>query len=174
MIENPLVLTTVIIAITGLGLWLDRHVRWAGKIGAALLIVGFGAVLSNTGLVPVDSPVYAALSGPVTSLAIVWLLLAVDLRDLKTAGPVMLGAFALAAAGTALGAIVATQVFGGGFPDDQWKLAGVMTGTYSGGSLNFVSVGRELDLPPALYAAATAADNVVTALVHAGQVAMGE
>ena len=72
--------------------------------------------------------------------------------------------FLVAVAGTALGAVIAVFIFGGSFGDDAWKLAGVMTGTYSGGSLNFVAVGRELDLPQSLFTAATAADNVVTAL----------
>jgi uncharacterized membrane protein len=48
--------------------------------------------------------------------------------------------------------------------DETWKLAGTLVGTYSGGSLNFVAVGRALELPDSLFTAAAAADNVVTAL----------
>ncbi|NES71184.1 MAG: DUF819 family protein, partial [Okeania sp. SIO2D1] len=48
------------------------------------------------------------------------------------------------------------------FPEDSWRLAGVMTGTYAGGSLNFVSVGREVGLADVMFSAAAAADNVLT------------
>lgn len=162
MIEAPLALTTVIVGITALSFWLARSFGWASKMGASLLVIVFGALLANLDLVPVSSSVYGMIGGPVTSLAIVWLLFAVDLRDLKIAGPRMLGAFAIAVVATAAGALVAFAVLGHFFPEDGWRLAGVMTGTYSGGSLNFVSVGRAVDLSGAMFAAATAADNLVT------------
>ena len=161
---NPYALAALIAAVTALAFWLDRTYEWAAKVGATLWVIIFGAVLSNLGLVPVSSPVYDGIMGPVTSLAIVWLLFAVDVRDLKDAGPRMVAAFAIAVAATAVGAITAALVFGGAIGDESWKLAGVMTGTYAGGGLNFVAVGRELELSPDLFSAATAADNVMTAL----------
>jgi len=164
MIQDPLALTAVIVGITALAFWLAGRFGWAAKAGATLLVIAFGAVLSNLDLVTAQSPVYGMISGPVTSLAIVWLLFAVDLRSLRAAGPRMLKAFGLAVASTVTGGFVAFALLGRFFPEQAWKLAGVMVGTYSGGGLNFVSVGRELDLPEALFVAATAADNVVTAV----------
>lgn len=163
MIREPLALVTVIVAIAALSLWLAASFRWAARASATLLVIVFGAVLSNLGLVAARSPVYDFLAGPATSLAIAWLLLAVDLRDLRAAGPRMLAAFGLAVTATVAGALTAAAVFHDRLPEG-WKLAGVMTGTYSGGGLNFVSVGRALELPPALFSAATAADNVMTTI----------
>ncbi len=164
MIEDPLALATVIVGITALSFWLARAFGWAAKLGASLLVIMFGAVLANLDLVPVSSSVYSLIGGPITSVAIVWLLFAVDLRDLKVAGPRMLGAFLIAVAATALGALTAFALLGHFFPEHGWQLAGVMTGTYSGGSLNFVSVGRAVGLSGTLFAAATAADNLVTGI----------
>lgn len=164
MISHPLLLAATLAGIMALGFWLDRRYRWARTVGATLLIILFGALLSNAGLVPGASPVYDFITGPVTSLAIVWLLFAVDLRDLKTAGPRMLAAFGIAVAGTAAGACVATLLFADALGGETWKLAGVMTGTYAGGGLNFVAVGREVGLSPAIFGAATAADNLMTGL----------
>lgn len=164
MIQDPLALTALIVGITALAFWLAGRFGWAAKAGATLLVIVFGAVLSNLDLVAAKSPVYGMISGPVTSLAIVWLLFAVDLRSLRAAGPRMLEAFGMAVAATIAGGFVAFALLGRFFPEQAWKLAGVMVGTYSGGGLNFVSVGRELDLPESLFVAATAADNVVTAL----------
>ena len=164
MIESPLALVTVIAAATALAFWLDYRVPALGKVGASMLALIFGAILSNTGLVPVRSGVYDAVFGPVTSVAIAWLLLSVNLRDLMKAGPRMVGAFGVAVTGTILGAFVAAAVYGAHFGEDTMRMAGALTGTYSGGSVNFVSVGRELGLSGALFAGLNAADAVVTGL----------
>ncbi len=164
MIDEPLALICIIVAITALGFWLEGKFSWARQISGSLLIIFFGAVLSNLELVPIKSPVYDAIWGPVTSLAIVWLLFGVRLADLRSVGPRMLLAFGLAVAGTCAGALTAALAFGSAFPDDAWKLGGVLTGTYAGGSLNFVAVGREVELSGNLFTAAAASDNVLTAL----------
>ncbi len=164
MIQSPLALATVIAAATALAFWLDYRFPALGKVGASMLAIIFGAILSNTGLVPVSSVVYDIVLGPVTSVSIAWLLLSVDLRDLAKAGPRMTGAFAIAVTGTVLGALVAAAVYGSHFGDDTWRIAGALTGTYSGGSVNFVSVGREVGLTGTLFAGLNAADAVMTAL----------
>ena len=164
MIQSPLALCAIIAAATALAFWLDYRFAALSKVGASLLAIAFGAALSNTGVVPASSEVYDAVLGPVTSLAIAWLLLSVNLGDLKKAGPRMVGAFGLAVAGTVLGAFVAAAVYQARFGDDTWRIAAAMTGTYSGGSVNFISVGRAAGFSGPLFAGATAADNVVTAL----------
>ena len=164
MIQSPLALATVIAAATALAFWLDYRFPALGKVGASMMAIIFGAILSNTGLVPVDSVVYDVVLGPVTSVSIAWLLLSVDLRDLARAGPRITGAFVVAVTGTVLGACVATVLYQSHFGDDTWRIAGALTGTYSGGSVNFVSVGREVGLTGALFAGLNAADAVVTGL----------
>jgi uncharacterized membrane protein len=114
--------------------------------------------------VPSSSTVYSVIEGPLTSLAIAWLLLAVNLSDLKVAGPRMIGAFLLAAFGTAAGAFVGGLVFAGAFGENTWRLGGVFTGTYSGGSVNFVAVGQGVELPDFLFAGAVAADALTTGI----------
>ena len=110
------------------------------------------------------SPIYDTISGSVTSLAIAWLLSAVNLADIKKAGGRMVVAFAIAVVGTALGAFVGELIFAGRFEAEKWKLASTLTGTYSGRGVNFVTVGRGLGLPDVLFAEATAADNAMTAI----------
>jgi uncharacterized membrane protein len=163
VIGQPLLLVAIIAGAAAFAFWLEYRFRRLRKIGSALLAIGLGALLSNAGIVTAASPVYDAVSGPVTSLAIAWLLLAVNLRDLRKAGGRMLGAFLLAALGTCVGAMVGAFAFGSFFGDATWKLAGTLTGTYSGGSLNFVAVGNALGLSESLFAGATAADAATTA-----------
>ena len=165
MIDSPLALLATIAGVVVLALWLERRrVPGLWKLGATLLAIAIGGVLSNVGLVPPASPIYQAITGTVTDLAIVWLLLAVNLADLRKAGGAMLVAFGIAVVGTALGALAGAFLFGGAIGEETWKLAGALTGTYSGGSLNFTAVSRAVDMSDALFVGATAADNVVTGL----------
>jgi uncharacterized membrane protein len=164
LIQDPLSIAALIAGVTALAFWLDHRIPAFSKLGASLLVILFGAVLSNTGIVPHDSPVYRSIEGPVTSLAIVYLLLGVRLADLKQAGPRMLGLFLVASVGTALGAVAGALLFSGQLGPLTWKLAGAFTGTYTGGSVNFAAVGRGLELPASTFAAASAADNVTTAI----------
>jgi uncharacterized membrane protein len=164
VIQSPVLIAGLIATVTALAFWLDRHVPALSKVGASLLAIVFGATLSNTGVLPEASPVYGAITGPVTMLAIAWLLLAVNLSDLKKAGPKMLTAFGIALLGTAAGAFVGALIFSGTFGDETWRLAGTLTGTFSGGSLNFVSVASAVDLSEEVFAGTVAADNVVTAV----------
>jgi len=162
LIDGALMLTALIAGATVLAFWLDRKIPALSKLGASLLALMFGAILSNTGLVPAASPVYDMIAGPVTMVAIAWLLLAVNLSDLRLAGPRMVLAFGIAITGTALGAFVGAFLFAGAIGESTWQLAGTLTGTYSGGSLNFVGVARGVGLPAALFAGATAADALMT------------
>lgn len=169
MIADPLALTALVAILGALALWLESRFGWAAAVGSTLLAIFFGALLSNLGAVPVASAVYDGVFGPVTSLAIAWLLLAVDLRDLRRAGPRMLAAFALALVATAAGAFAAFALFaepavGGPLEAQVPRMSAVMVGTYSGGSLNFAAVGRAVGLPEDLFAAAAASDNALTAL----------
>lgn len=165
MIDTPLALIATIAGVVVLAMWLERRrVPGLWKLGATLLAIAIGGVLSNAGLVPPASPTYQAITGTATDLAIVWLLLAVNLADLRKAGGAMLVAFGIAVVGTALGAFAGAFVFGDAIGEETWKLAGALTGTYSGGSLNFTAVSRAVDMSDALFVGATAADNVVTGL----------
>ncbi|MDT8342172.1 MAG: DUF819 family protein [Longimicrobiales bacterium] len=162
MIRDPLALAALIAGATAAAFWLDHRFPALGRLGASLIAIVLGALLSNFGVVPVASPVYDLIMGPVTSLAIAWLLLSVSLADVRRAGRRMLAAYALAALGTAVGAFTAALLFAGVFGDDTWRLAGVLTGTFTGGSVNFVAVGRAVELPEGLFAGTTAADALIT------------
>jgi len=92
------------------------------------------------------------------------ILLSVDLRSVLQAGPGMLAAFGIGAAGTAVGAITGGLLLSGLVGPETWKLSGQFTGTYTGGGANFAALGRAFETSPDLFSAATAADVIVTAV----------
>lgn len=137
---------------------------WAARVGASLIILILAAIFSNLGIIPSQAPVYDLIYGPVTSLAIVWLLLLVNLGELRKLGRAALLAFAIAVVGTLLGGVIASGIFQAQFGADTGKLAASLTASYIGGSLNFIAVGRGVGLSDSLFSGATTADNLLTAL----------
>lgn len=164
MIVDPLAVFLVLALVVLASIWLEEHLRIAQMLGSALFAILLAAVLANVGVIPARSPTYGHLGGLGVSLAIALILLCVDFRTVLRAGPRMLIAFALGAVGTAAGALIAALVLAPAVGEETWKLAGQYTGTYTGGSVNFVSVGEALETSSDLFAAAVAADNVVTTL----------
>ncbi len=103
------------------------------------------------------------ISGPLTSLAITQLLLAVDLRRLWPDAKRLFIPFLAAVMFTLLGVIVWGVGLQPLLGPSRAVLGGIFTATFTGGSLNFVSVARTLNPPDSLLLVATAADHVVFA-----------
>ena len=164
MITNPLSIFFVLAAVVFVSLLLERRIGLFRSLSAALTGILLGMLLSNTGLLPGNSPTYDFLMGTGVNLGIALILLSVDLRSVMQAGPKMLAAFGIGAAGTAIGAITGALLLSGLVGPETWKLAGQFTGTYTGGGANFAALGRAFDTSPEMFSAATAADVIVTAV----------
>jgi len=164
VITDPLAVLAALAVVVYVSLRLEVRVRMFRALGAALVGILFGMLLSNIGVLPGESPTYAFLVGPGLQVGIALILLGVNVRSIRDAGPTMLAAFALGAAGTAAGATVGALIFAPMVGPETWKLAGQFTGTYTGGGANFAAVGQALDTSSDIFTAALAADVSVTAL----------
>ncbi|MEZ5290025.1 MAG: DUF819 family protein [Vicinamibacterales bacterium] len=152
-------LTAVVLA----SVWLTGRVRVFTKLGSAATAILFGLILSNTGVLPGESPVYDFLMGPGVLSGVVLVLLGVNLRSIREAGLPMLLAFTLGAAASMLGAAVMAVVLHSSIGPDAWRLSGQFSATYIGGGMNFAAVGQELGTRSDLFSAGVAADVIVTA-----------
>lgn len=164
MIHDPVAVLLVLAAVVYLALWLEERFAACRALGAALVGILIGMVLSNSGVLPGTSPTYQWLSSQGVSLAVALILINVDLRSLVDAGMSMLTAFGIGAASTAVGAITGTLLWSGSVGTESWKLAGQFTGTYTGGGMNFAALGQAFDTSSDLFSAAVAADVALTAL----------
>jgi uncharacterized membrane protein len=164
MITDPTHIFLVLAAVVFIAVQMEKRFALVRSLSAALTGILFGMLLSNIGLLPGESPTYDFLMGPGVNLGIALILLSVDLRSILQAGPKMLAAFGIGAAGTAAGAIVGGLMLSGLVGPETWKLAGQYTGTYTGGGANFAALGRAFDTSATLFSAATAADVIVTAV----------
>lgn len=164
MIQDPLTVFLVLVAVVFVAIRLEEKVKVARMLGSVLLAIMLAAILANTGVLPQSSTTYDMLGGLGANLGIALILLGVNLRTVLSAGPKMLAAFGLGAVGTVMGAILGSLMLHNQLGDETWKLAGQYTGTYIGGGVNMVAVGRGLETSSDVFSAAIAADNVTTAV----------
>lgn len=148
-----------ILLIVIFALWCERF-DFARKVSTAVIALLMGAVFSNIGLLPHSSDVYEAIVGYLVPFAVALLLFKANLRQVFTHTSGLVFVFLVCVAGTVVGGI-------GGFlllplgPDAD-KLLGVLTATYTGGSMNFVAVSQVLELKdPGLLSAALASEAIV-------------
>ncbi|WP_243641602.1 DUF819 family protein [Maribacter algicola] len=169
-IENPVYVLTVLSLMVLLSLAAAKT-KWGKPLGAALLVIVFTAVLSNLRLIPSASnsiPLYDAIFKYLAPISIFYLLLGANLKSIQKAGLPMIVLFLLGSLATVIGILVSWYLISPQniLGDDAKILAGMLTGTYTGGSVNFnaVALTYEFQDRGILYAGAIAVDNVVTAV----------
>jgi uncharacterized membrane protein len=170
MIQNPIYILTILCGLIFISEWLTKY-TFLKHISGPLLVIILGAVFANLGLIPSASnasPVYDAIFKYVAPASIFYLLLGVNLSQLKKAGLPMLVAFLIGSAGTMIGVCVAIQLIDGAevFGSNYAAIAGMMTGTYTGGSANFNAIALHFEVfrEGAIYTGIVVADNIVTAI----------
>lgn len=170
LFTDSLAILAVLCFNVALSEWLVRTTV-ARHFGTGLLVIVVTALASNLGIIPssaAEAPVYDGIFTYLAPLAIFMLLLQVNLKDVRRAGGPMIGAFLIGAAGTTAGVLAAMQVVDGpaSFGDLYRGLGGMFAGTYIGGGVNFNALALHYGVAKqgVLYAGATAADNILTAL----------
>ncbi len=164
VISDPVAILVVLAAIVYVALRLERRFVLFRSLGGALVAILLGMALSNASILPGTSPTYEFLVTWGVSLAVAFILLSVDLRSIVQAGPKMLAAFGIGAAGTAIGATTAGLLLHRLVGPETWKLTGQFTGTYTGGGANFAALGQAFDTSSDMFSAGVAADVAVTAI----------
>ena len=141
-------------------------------LGTALLVILITAVAANVGLLPAGStperpvPAYGFIFSVVAPLAIFWLLLPVNLRDVLKAGLPMIGLFLFGSIATAVGVFLGMWIIDGPTAiGESWQaLGGMFVGTYTGGSVNFNALALNYGVVTdgVLYGGAVVVDNIMT------------
>ncbi|MDH3735277.1 MAG: DUF819 family protein [Gemmatimonadota bacterium] len=181
MTDHTLFILAVLSLVIVVTEWAVRR-TWLKHVGTALLVIIATAIIANLGLIPTTSteqdpvPAYDAIFGTVAPLAIVWLLLKVNLRDILKAGVPIISLFVIGSLGTVAGVLVAMWAVDG--PERigpmYHALGGMFTGTYTGGSVNFNAIAIEYDMmrEAVLFGGAAAVDSIMTTIWMALTIAM--
>jgi uncharacterized membrane protein len=169
-VSNPIYVLGVLSFMVILSIYAGKT-KLGKQFGAALLVILFTAVVANLRLIPSASNsigLYSVIFNYIAPISIFYLLLNVNLNSIRKAGLPMISLFILGSIATTLGILISWVVFS---PEtvlgkDAKVIAGMLTGTYTGGSVNFNAVALEYGFQKkgVLYAGTIAVDNVVTAL----------
>jgi len=167
-LEHPIYVLSVLTFIVLLAVYAEKT-KWGKPLGAALLAIVFTAVIANLGGIPSASnsiSLYDGIFTYIAPLSIFYLMLGVNLSAIKKAGLPMIGLFVLGSFATVLGIVLAWYLLEpeSRLGENGAVIAGMLTGTYTGGSVNFNAIALEYDFQKqgALYAGTIAVDNVVT------------
>ncbi len=143
-------------------IYLEQNFKWAAKTSGPVLALLIGMALSNSRLLPTGAPAYDVVDDFLVPIAIPLLLFRANVvRIVRESGPMFL-AFHVAALGTVIGAFAAGFIFRGMFPRVP-EVAGIMTGSYVGGGVNFVAISRSYEVSAELTNPLLVADNFIMA-----------
>ena len=153
------------LALVSLGLWVETN--RLGKIISGFVFTMGGAVLfANIGIMPKSAPAYDLVWTYMVPMAIPLLLFKADLRRIIPETKGMLVAFLLGSLGTVCGALIGFYLVPLG--SGGAEIAGALSASYIGGSMNYAAVSETLDIEKSLFLAGMAADNVIGVIYMVG------
>ena len=160
--EQDFALWSVLLGLAAFGFWCERF-AWGRKYSGVMLLMTLAIVLANLRIIPTSAPAYDIVWEYLVPTAIPLLLFQADLKKIVREAGTTLVAFVVGSATVVAGVILASWMLDLG--PDEAKMAGIFTGTYIGGSLNFAAVAEATNMQGNVQlAAAVAADNVITNL----------
>jgi len=119
-------------------------------------------LLSNFDIIPFDAPAYGFVHSSLVPLAIPLLLFKADLRRIFRESGMVMVTFLIASAATIVGAVLGFYLFDLG--EIGPKVAGVYTGGYIGGAVNFLAVSNAVEMTETEFAVSISASSVVSML----------
>ncbi|MEL6561848.1 MAG: DUF819 family protein [Bacteroidota bacterium] len=148
-------------------------------IGTSLLVIVLTAIVANVGLIPAATnaiPLYDGIFTYIAPIGIFFLLLNVNIKHLKKAGIPMILMFLIGSVGTVAGVFISSFVVSGSesLGEHYHIIAGMMTGTYVGGSANFNAVALHYGMTKngVLYAGTAAVDSIYTTIWMVASIAL--
>ena len=151
----------VLFGLAYLGFWIDKK-PIAKKTSGVVWVLVAAMLLSNFHIIPYSSPAYDFVGSYLVSLAIPLLLFKADLRKIiKQSGKVMI-TFLVASAATVAAALIGFFLIDLG--EIGPKVAGVYTGGYIGGAVNFLAVSQVVEMTETEFTTALGASSIVSIL----------
>ncbi len=158
--DDHWVIWTFLVSTAALSLYLEKRYRFVKKITGAAVAICAGMLVSNIGLMPMESTSYDMVWEYIVPLVIPLLLIKTDVRKIFKETGRFAGAFHVSTLGTIIGSFIAVGILHA-FISDLELIGPAMTASYIGGSVNFVSVVSMFNPPKDLVNATLVADSGV-------------
>ncbi len=150
-------------------IWLGERHTIVDKIGAAILCYAIGILVGNLarflGLLPESATgLLDTFSSVAVAIALPLIYFSLDVRNWGRAGPKALLSFAIEIVAILVAASAGYLVFRRALGPESNKVAGMLVGVYTGGTINLAAIGTALGVSAPLYVAANTADMAGSAI----------
>ena len=169
MVGNILLILIYLLAPAGV-MWLCRKVSWLGKIGPVLVLYVLGIILGNVWHPSGMAAIQEVLSSAAVPLAIPLMLFGCTFRKGETRSQVL--AVLSGIASVIIVVIAGYLIFGRNIPDGA-KIGGMLTGVYTGGTVNLAAIKVMLGVPEETFILLNSYDMVISFLYLTFLIAIG-
>jgi len=162
LITNPVGVLSVLCGICAFFFFLEDKTKWKlfNYFPPLIFIYAVPAIMSNTGVLTQESPVYEWLSDAVLPMFLIILLLKVDIAStVKVMGRGIL-VMLCGTAGVVIGAPLSFLLVKDKLPEDAWKAFGTLAGSWIGGTGNMAAVSEGLKTSGQNFGLAVLGDNL--------------
>ena len=170
-ILNTIILVAGFCLIPAGVLWLCRRFSWLGKIGPVLILYFIGIIIGNIGLMPEQMPaVQEILSNAMVPLAIPLMLYGCTFKMSGARSQILALVTGMISVATAV--IIGYMIFGKNLPEGA-KVGGMLTGVYTGGTINLAALKTMLGVKDETYILINSYDILVSFLYLSFLLAIG-
>lgn len=170
-IINWIILVAAFCLIPAGVLWLCKRVSFLGKIGPVMVLYALGIIIGNIGLMPEQMPaVQEVLSNAMVPLAIPLMLFGCTF-NMKGARSQIL-ALVTGMISVVIAVIIGYCIFGRNLPEGA-KIGGMLTGVYTGGTINLAALKTMLGVHDETYILINSYDILVSFLYLSFLLAIG-
>ena len=142
-----IILEVVIILVLPLAFkLLAKKNKVINSLGPIILCYGAGILLGNIGL-PWDKGLSMSISEVTVPLAIPLILFSLDVKKWFSLAKKTILSFVLMIVAATASALIAALIFSGSL-EEGWKVSGMLTGCYTGGTPNLMAIGTALKVNP--------------------------
>jgi uncharacterized membrane protein len=151
IIQEPAAVLAVLLAVLAVLFAINAHPTYK-RIFRVIPLLVFAyfvpTVLSNFGIIPLQSPLYTFVKKWLLPASLLLLTLSVDIPAIMKLGRNAIAMFLIATAGVVVGAPIAYALLGGLVPpemgDQAWKGLAALAGSWIGGGANFIAIGESV------------------------------
>ena len=164
LLQDPVAVFCWLATLVALIFWLSELSALRGwfKYVPPLVHCYFVPTISSTiGITPLASPAYDLMRLLLLPIALFLLMVTVDLPAIAKVGRTALVVMLAGTLGIMIGGPVAFAVFQSWLPPDAWKGLAALSGSWIGGSANFVAIAESVGAPDAILGPAIVVDTVV-------------
>ena len=150
-------------------IWIGERHAIVDKIGAAIICYAIGILVGNLarlfGLIPESaSDLLDTFSTAAVAIALPLIYFSLDVRNWGRAGPKALLSFAIEIVAVLVASSAGYLLFRRALGPETNKVAGMLVGVYTGGTINLVAIGKALGVSAPLFVAANTADMAGSAI----------